>query len=84
MFALSHAACIARAILSALSALLHLSTRQPFLCLYHACVLTSLPFWSPAFPPWVLPFSSILAEPTFTAIIYPSIHSPIPAINSVY
>ena len=27
------------------------NTRQPFLCRYHFCVLSSRPVWSPALPP---------------------------------
>ena len=43
------------------------NTRHPFGCRYHACVLTSRPdFWSPALPPYALPFSSDRADPTYT------------------
>ena len=60
-------------IFSATEGFFALNTRQPLECRYQLCVLTSRPVWSPAWPPWALPFSSILALPIFTAILKSSL-----------
>ena len=63
---------IAWAIFAAFFGSLARKTTQPLECLYQFCVLTSLPVWSPALPPWALPFSSLLALPMMTAMFFSS------------